>query len=109
MVTRDPEWDDDDREAAYADWQIDQDTCPICHGPRTECENPDLDRYPGTYTCWKEAAQKVAARTWAEHWEKAKPDASGYVPTDGAHVLVHAIDPTPGLSWPSGLPETPEP
>lgn len=104
VITREPLWDDLSRDAAYADWLVELEKCPMCGGPRDECSDPDRPWYPDDYRCHKAAALAVADRTWDRAHEKVKPDAYGFLPTDGARVLVAREDPTPGLDWPSGLP-----
>ena len=103
IVTREAEWDDDSRQAAYADWQIDADRCPQCKGPRSDCENPDAEWYPNTYTCWKTVAQRMANHTWEEFHKGAK-SVNGVHPSDGRFIYLTKTDPAPGISWPSGKP-----
>lgn len=109
IVTRDPAWDEESRQAAWDEWQMQMESCAQCGGPRSECESPDGDWYPHTQRCWKKAAAEVAERQWAAAHEQEKPGQDGYKDSDGAFVTVLPYDSTPGAQWPSGEPVVTEP
>ncbi|WBQ03026.1 hypothetical protein [Kribbella sp. CA-293567] len=39
-MTREPEWDDDDRDWALALTEFENNRCPVCGGQREECSDP---------------------------------------------------------------------
>jgi hypothetical protein len=94
-VTREGDWDDDSREAAYSLYDDEQERCPDCGQTRTECARADVDYFPQKTVCWATAARRVAMRKWDAMNEGKKPDAAGYLPTDGATVWVsrHDLEP----------------
>ena len=95
MVTRESPWDEDSRQAAYALHVDELERCQQCNGPRSECEDDSVAWYPQRHICWKTAAAEVAMRRWERVNEDAKPDAAGYLPTDGTKLWVASEDLTP--------------
>lgn len=95
VVTPEPLWDDDSREAAYALWSDDRERCPDCGQPREVCGNPDVDYFPHRTICWATAARRVALRRWEVRTKDARPDAAGYLPDDGVTVWVSRHDHAP--------------
>jgi hypothetical protein len=94
VVEREPLWTEGDREGAYALYDDEDDRCPQHGGPLSECEEPP-DLWPVRRVCWIAAAQTVAERQRAKETENAKPDAGGYLPTDGEQIYLSRTDPDP--------------
>jgi hypothetical protein len=94
-VTREPEWDESTRQAAYALYEDKAERCPDCGRLRSECSDPETLYYPQLTRCWATAAREVATRKWRAKNEHAKPDSAGYKPDDGTSVWVSEFDLTP--------------
>ena len=94
-VTREPEWLEDDRDAAYALYDDEQQRCPDCGQPREVCEQSATDYFPQRTVCWATAARAVARRKFEQLHENAHPDPAGYLPTDGVTVWVSQRDLSP--------------
>lgn len=43
IVTREPEWDDEQRDWALALTHAEENQCPLCGGPRDECTSPSAE------------------------------------------------------------------
>lgn len=95
VTVTEPEFDANERDDWYAMAEYQNALCPSCGRLRSLCENPDVDWYPQMHVCWASAAQSVASRRWHKKHEDAKPDAAGYLPTDGGFVWVSTEDLTP--------------
>lgn len=95
VVTREPRFDEAEREAWIARWEYEQDLCPDCGNPRSVCSDPNVDNYPQRSVCWVTAAGQVAQRRWAKKHENAKPDREGYLPDDGVRIWMSRTDLTP--------------
>jgi hypothetical protein len=63
------------------------------------CSNPEGAHgegfYPQLSTCWVDATRENVTRQWRKKHEKARPDAAGYLPTDGRTPWVSTEDLTP--------------
>ena len=94
VVTREPEWNDRNREAAYSLYDDEQQRCPDCGQPREVCEQV-RDYFPQRTVCWATAARSVARRRFEKLHEHANPDPAGYLPTDGVTVWVSQRDLSP--------------
>lgn len=92
VVTKESPWDEESREAAYALYDDKLDRCPQCRLPIEECRTKDQDWHPQLDYCWRTAAETAANRLWLKRNEKAEPNESGYLPTDGARVWVSPVD-----------------
>lgn len=92
VVTCSSPWDERSRQAAFDLYDDDADRCPQCGLPRDECQDKDKDWFPQLAYCWRTAAQQSANREWLNKHEKAKPNESGLLPTDGARVFVTPVD-----------------
>lgn len=74
MITVEPEWDDDSRDAmlALAAWE--ESLCPLCGGPRDQCQDPEAEwRFKGVPPTRCHRTDAVSRfREGAEH---ARPEA----------------------------------
>lgn len=94
-----PEYDINERDnwEALDEWE--SALCPQCKQLRSICEDPNATQYPQLYICWATAAQQVATRMFTKKHEKATPDGSGYLPTDGRMIWTTSEDLTPEADW----------
>lgn len=90
-----PEFDVNERDSWQALAEYEDALCPQCGELRSVCEDPSQDWYPQRMVCWSTAARAVASRRWDKLNEKVKPDASGYLPTDGAVIWAASEDLSP--------------
>lgn len=107
VVTREPLWDDDDREAAYAVWQDDLERCPECGLPRSVCSDPEVDWYPQRSFCYATAARVNARRRWDKRVEGMEPDSHGRLEGDGMTIWVARDDLSPNDDFLADRPAQP--
>lgn len=95
-ITREPRFDDSDREAFYALYQDDLERCPKCGNPRSLCSQfPEEGIFPQRSVCYVDAVREVAQRRFAEKHKDAPPDDAGLLPTDGVTIWASLQDLTP--------------
>lgn len=99
VTTLEPEFDANERDSWHALEELKAATCPQCGNLRAICSDPDGVHgegfYPQRDVCWVTAAQDVATRRFRKLHEKAKPDAGGFLPTDGSLVWASPENLTP--------------
>jgi hypothetical protein len=95
IVTRDPEFDANERDNWHAVWEYEQAMCPQCHQLRVICEDPNQQWSPQLHECRASAVMTASNRLWARMHEKAKPDQYGRLPTDGTRVWVAPAESAP--------------
>lgn len=96
IVTRDSDWDEDSRQAAFALHEDKTDRCPDCGQLIEECSDPSVDYYPQLARCYHTAARLRAARAYEKKHEKDVPlEGSMALPTDGTSVWVSRLDLSP--------------
>lgn len=90
-----PEFDVNERDNWQALAEYEDALCPQCHQLRSICEDPEQLFYPQLHRCNATAATQASNRLWQKRHKDAKPDAAGYLPTDGTAVWVSEQDLTP--------------
>jgi hypothetical protein len=95
-------------------WQIEQETCPYHHGPRSECGDTERDHFPQRVICWPEAQLLAAKRLfdllhekepfhdgafliWSDKPSKLTP----FRYDDGTRFYMAPIDEAPWDKWPT--------
>ena len=95
MTEVEPEFDANERDSWEALKEYREAVCPHCGNLRAICSDPDTEFYPQRDVCYASASQAWALRKWHSKHEDPKPDASGFLPTDGTTIWVSTADLTP--------------
>jgi hypothetical protein len=66
--------------------------CRSCGNLKSVCSDPTTPWYPQRTVCWSKATTENISRRWTKKHEKAKPDALGFLPTDGTSLWVSTHD-----------------